>query len=219
MEATKEKTFLPVEEAVELLQSLDHPQFKDGVSVELHFRLNINPLKSDQLVRSSLILPHGTGKTLKIAAFVTSDKEAEAKKAGADIIGGDDLIAKIKKSEKIDFDVAVAEPAMMTKLPVIARLLGVAGVMPNPKNGTVGDDITKMIDLIKQGKVDFKNDKSSNIHLLVGKINKEFDSKKLVENINTAIEAVEKSKPEGVKKKYILTIHLASTMSPSIRLR
>jgi large subunit ribosomal protein L1 len=217
--ATKDNEILELDKAVETLLSLEQPKFKDGASVELQFNLNINPTKSDQLVRSSLVLPHGTGKQVKIAAFVSPENESMAKKAGADIVGGEDLIEKIKKTEKIDFDIAIAEPALMTKLPVIARLLGVAGVMPNPKNGTVSEDITSMIELIKKGKVDFKNDKSSNIHFVVGKINSKFSKEMLIENIQASIEAVEKAKPDGVKKKYILTIHISSSMNPSIKIR
>ena len=144
-EATKGKEILEVTEAVELLQSLEMPNFKNGSTIELHYKLNINPTKSDQLVRGSVVLPHGTGKQIKIAAFVSADKEVEAKKAGADVIGGEELIEEIKKSGKLEFDIAIAEPSMMSKLPVIARVLGVAGMMPNPKNGTVGDDNKGMI--------------------------------------------------------------------------
>jgi large subunit ribosomal protein L1 len=207
-----------ISKAVETLLSLEHPKFKDGASVELHFNLNINPTKSDQFVRGNLVLPHGSGKKLKIAAFVTEASVAAAKKAGADIVGGDDLIEEIKKTNKIDFDIAIAQPDMMKKLPVIARVLGTAGVMPNPKTGTVGENIEEMITLIKKGKVDFKNDKSGNIHILVGKINKDFDVAKLVENIQSAMDAVEKAKPEAVKKKFVLSAHIAASMSPSIRI-
>jgi large subunit ribosomal protein L1 len=207
-----------VEEAVGVLQSLTHPSFKNGVSVELHVNLNINPTKSDQFVRGSVVLPHGTGKKVKIAAFVSDAKADEAKKAGAEIVGGEDLIEEIKKTNKINFDIAVAEPAMMTKLPTIARLLGTAGVMPNPKTGTVGENISEIVELIKKGKVDFKNDKSGNIHILVGKISNEFSKEQLIENINSAIEAVEKVKPEAVKKKFFNTIHIACSMSPSVKI-
>lgn len=206
-----------VEQAVELLMTLDLPKFKEGSTVELHFNLNINPTKSDQLVRSNVVLPHGTGKKIKVAAFVTAEKIDEAKKAGAALVGGEDLIEEIKKSEKVDFDIAVAEPEMMKKLPVIARILGVAGVMPNPKTGTVGQDIKGIIEPLLKGKINFKNDKTSNIHLICGKVNKEFSKDQLVENINTAIEAVAKSKPDAIKKKFINSAYLTTSMSPSIR--
>ncbi|MGL4758402.1 MAG: 50S ribosomal protein L1 [Patescibacteria group bacterium] len=208
-----------VEKAIETLQKLEAPKFKDGPSVELHVKLNINATKSDQLVRASVVLPHGTGKSVRIAAFVTPENEALAKKLGATKVGGEELINEIKESGKIDFDIAIAQPEIMKLLPPIARTLGTAGVMPNPKTGTVGDDIEDIIKTILAGKVDFKNDKSGNVHILVGKLNTKFDTNKLVENINSAIESIEKAKPEVIKKKYIVSAHIASTMSPSIRVR
>ena len=216
-ESTKNEV-VDIKKAVEVLYTLEHSNFKESVSVELHVKLNINPTKSDQFVRGNLVLPHGTGKKLTIAAFVTEGNIELAKKAGAQIAGSDDLIEEIKNSGKINFDIAVAEQEMMKKLPLIARLLGTAGVMPNPKTGTVGDNIEEMISLIKKGKVDFKNDKSGNIHILCGKINKDFDIEKIVENVTAALDAVEKSKPEAVKKKFVISAHLACSMSPSVRI-
>lgn len=216
-ELTKNEV-VSIQKAVETLYSLEHPSFKDGSSVELHVKLNINPTKSDQFVRGNLVLPHGTGKKLTIAAFVTEGNIELAKKAGANIVGSDELIEEIKNSGKINFDIAVAEQEMMKKLPAIARLLGTAGVMPNPKTGTVGDNIEEMITLIKKGKVDFKNDKSGNIHILCGKINDDFSIEKIVENVTAAFESVEKSKPEAVKKKFVVSAHLACSMSPSVKI-
>ena len=209
----------PVDKAVEILLDFEQPSFKEGASIELHFKLFINTTKSDQLVRSSVVLPFGTGKEVKIAAFVNPENVELAKKLGAFRVGSEDLIDEIKTSGKVDFDIAIAEPAMMKKLPAIARILGTAGVMPNPKTDTVGDDITSLINIIKAGKVDYKNDKASNLHLSVGKINKNFDQAKITANIQAAIDSVEKAKPEALKKKYIDTIHIASTMSPSVRIR
>jgi large subunit ribosomal protein L1 len=216
-ELTKNET-VTIQKAVETLYALEHPSFKDGSSVELHVNLNINATKSDQFVRGNLVLPHGTGKKITIAAFVTEANIELAKKAGADIVGSDELIEELKNSGKINFDIAIAEQEMMKKLPVIARLLGTAGVMPNPKTGTVGDNIEEMISLIKKGKVDFKNDKSGNIHVLCGKLNKDFNIEKIVENITAAFEAIEKSKPEAVKKKFVISAHIACSMSPSIKI-
>jgi large subunit ribosomal protein L1 len=207
-----------VEDAVKTLLSLTHPKFKQGVSVELQMKLNINPTKSDQLIRTSLTLPHGNGKVVRVAAFVTPDNEKLAKAAGADVIGGDLLIDEIKKSGKIDFDAAVAEPEMMKKMAPIARVLGTAGVMPSPKNDTVGTDVEAMVKLIKSGKFDVKNDKQGNIHIVIGKINKDFDEKKLVENILSALDAIEKAKPEAVKKKLMASAFISATMSPSIKI-
>jgi large subunit ribosomal protein L1 len=216
--ALQGKEILELNQAVELLFNLDQPKFKEGPSIELHLKLSVNPTKSDQFVRSSVVLPHGTGKKIRIAAFVSADKVELAKKAGAQIVGGEDLIEQIKSDQKIDFDIAIAQPELMKKLPVIARLLGTAGVMPNPKTGTVGENVEEMINLIKSGKVDFKNDKTSNLHILCGKINGEFTAAKIVENVQAALDAVEKAKPEAIKKKYILSAHLATSQSPSIRI-
>jgi large subunit ribosomal protein L1 len=207
-----------VESAVKTILGLEQPAFKDGSSLEIHFKLNINPTKSDQLVRNSVVLPHGTGKKVIVAAFVNPENADLAKKAGADVVGSEDLIEQIKMSGKVNFDKAIAEPDMMKKLPAIARILGTAGVMPNPKLGTVGTNIEEMIKIIKAGKVDFRNDKTGNVHFLIGKLNKSFTEEQLIANVKSAIDAVEKCKPDVIKKKYIESIYLASTMSPSLRL-
>lgn len=209
---------LPIDKAVTTIFSFDQASFKNGATIEIHFKTAINPTKSDQLVRGSVVLPHGTGKDIKIAAFVSPENVDKAKKLGAYKAGSDDLIDEIKNGGKVDFDIAIAQPEMMKKMPAIARILGTAGVMPNPKTGTVGDNLEEMINLIKAGKVDFKNDKGANIHFAVGKINKEFNETKVTENILAAIDAVEKAKPSVIKK-YITGIYLASTMSPSVKVR
>jgi large subunit ribosomal protein L1 len=208
-----------IEEALKVLQTFENPNFKNGTTVELHFNLAINPTKSDQLVRSSVLLPFGTGKEIKIAAFINPENEALAKKLGCYKVGGEDLIEELKNSGKVDFDIAIAQPDLMKKLPVIARLLGTSGVMPNPKTGTVGDNIEEIINLIKAGKVDYKNDKSGNIHFAVGKLNKNFDLEKLSANITAGVDSVDKSKPDAIKKKFINSISISSTMSPSIKIR
>ncbi len=210
---------LPLQEAVQLLFDFDQPKFKDGTTVELHAKLNINPTKSDQLVRGSVSMPNGTGQKIKIAAFVAPENVDRAKKAGAEVVGGEELIDEIKNSGKISFDIAVAEPEMMKKLPPIARILGTAKVMPNPRTGTVGENIEEMIQTILAGKVDYRNDKTGNVHIICGKINSDFNQEKIVENVRAAITSLEKAKPEGVKKKYILSMHLASSMSPSIKIQ
>lgn len=217
-ESTPESGKFEIAEACNLLFELQQPNYKDGASVELHFKLNINPTKSDQLIRSSVVLPHGTGKKLKIAAIVTPEKEKEAKEAGAEIVGGEELINEIKKSGSADFDKVVAEPKMMPKLPAIARILGVAGVMPSPKTGTVGENVGEIIKTVMAGKVDFKNDKTGNLHFTCGKINSSFTPKKIQENIETIIQAVEKAKPEVIKKKFIISKTLATSLSPAIKL-
>lgn len=217
-EAMGKNTSLTVEKAVELLFDFDQPKFKEGPMVELHIRLNINPTKSDQLVRSSVVLPNGTGKKIVIAAFVTPENVDRARKAGAEVAGSDDLIEQIKNSGTVDFDIAIAQPEMMKKLPAIARILGTRGIMPNPKSGTVGDNIEEIINLIKAGKVDYKNDKTGNLHIPCGKINDQFTPEKIVENIKAALESVEKAKPEAIKKKFVLSAFLATTQSPSVKI-
>ena len=162
-------------------------------------------------------LPNGTGKTKRVAAFVTEIKEAEAKAAGATIVGGEELIKKIKETEKTDFDVAIAEPAMMPKLAQIAKILGTRGLMPNPKTGTVGVNIGEMVKEIAGGKVNFKNDDSANIHQIIGKSN--FDSKALLENLKTLNQAILQAKPMSVKGQLISSITINSTMGPGIRVK
>jgi large subunit ribosomal protein L1 len=209
-----------IEKAVELLFQLEQPKFVEGASVELHVKLNINPTKSDQLIRASVSLPHGTGKALKVVAFVNEENVSKIKALGLCYkVGSDDLVDEIKASGKVDFDIAIAEPDMMKKLPAIARVLGVAGVMPNPKTGTVSDDVEGMLKTILAGKVDYKNDKSGNVHIPCGKVNPKFDVAKIIENVTAAMESVEKAKPDVIKKKYIVSAHLATTMSPSIKIR
>lgn len=217
--AQVEKRLYTIEEAVKTLMSMEQPKFKNGTTVELRMKLNIDATKSDQLIRSSVVLPHGTGKEVRVAAFVNAENEKIAKEAGADVIATENYLDEIKKTGKIDFDAAVAEPDMMKKLAPLARILGTAGVMPSPKNGTVGTDIASMVKVLKSGKIDIKNDKGGNLHLVVGKLNKNFDAEKLAKNIKTAIEAVEKAKPEAVKKKLIAGAYLKSTMSPSIQIQ
>jgi large subunit ribosomal protein L1 len=216
--AQVEQKVYTIEDAVTALMAMELPKFKNGVTVELRFKLNIDATKSDQLIRSSVVLPHGTGKEVRVAAFVNPENEKAAKAAGADVIGNDVYLEELKKTGKIDFDAAVAEPDMMKKLAPLARVLGTAGVMPSPKNHTVGTDIAAMVKMLKSGKIDIKNDKGGNVHLVVGKINKDFDATKLAENIKIAYEAVEKAKPEGVKKKLIAGAYLKSTMSPSVKI-
>ena len=210
----KEKVYSP-EEAIELAKKTATTKFTG--SVEVHVRTNIEAKKTDQAVRGTVALPHGTGKTKRIAAFVTDAKAADAKAAGATLIGGEDLIKEIKESEKTDFDVAVAEPAMMAKLAQIAKILGTRGLMPNPKTGTVSDNIAQAIKEIAGGKVNFKNDDSGNIHLTIGKT--DFDSGKLLENLKAFHDALIRSKPASVKKTFIASVTLNATMGPGIRVK
>ena len=212
MEYDKLKSY-EAEAAINLTKKLSKTKF--DASVEAHFRLGINPKKGEQQVRSAVSLPHGSGKTIKVAAFVTPDKEKEVKKAGADYVGGEDLIAKIKKTEKTDFQVAIAEPAMMKSLAKIAKILGTRGLMPSPKNETVTSDPAKAAIELKKGKVSFKNDDTGNVHVVIGKAS--FDSKKLLENYETLLRAVKKARPASAKGIYIKNISISSSMGPGIK--
>jgi large subunit ribosomal protein L1 len=211
---TADKVYSP-EEAIELAKKTANTKFVG--SIEVHVRTLIDAKKTDQAVRGTVSLPNGTGKTKRVAAFVTDAKEKEAKDAGAVLVGGEELIKQIKESEKTDFDVAVAEPAMMPKLAQIAKILGTRGLMPNPKTGTVSIDIGKTIQEIAGGKVNFKNDDSGNIHQIIGKSN--FDSAKLLENLKAFYQAVTQSKPMTVKGQYIASVTLNVTMGPGIKVK
>jgi large subunit ribosomal protein L1 len=202
-----------LEEALEILEKF--PKAKFDESVEVHIRLNVDPKKSDQQVRTSMSLPHGTGKTQKIAAF-TETQQDEAKKAGAEIVGDEKLIAKIIDTKKIDFDVAVATPEMMPKLSKAARVLGPRGLMPNPKTGTVGPKVEEMIKELQKGKADCKNDKTGNIHQVIGK--RSFGKDKLKENAEMLLETISKNKPAKVKGKLLKTITITATMTPGIKI-
>lgn len=208
----KEKVYTP-EEAIELAKKTATTKFVG--SMEVHIRTFIDAKKTDQAVRGTVSLPHGTGKTKKVAAFVTEAKEKEAKDAGAALVGGEELIKQIKETEKTDFDVAVAEPAMMPKLAQIAKILGTRGLMPNPKTGTVGANVGEIIKEIAGGKVTFKNDDSGNIHQIIGKSN--FDTKQLVENLKALYEAVTQSRPSTVKGQFLGNVTINVTMGPGIR--
>ncbi len=214
-EAVDSAKIYSVEEAIELAKKTANTKFIG--SIEVHVRLGIDPKKTDQSVRGGTTLPNGTGKSKKVAAFVTEAKEKEAKEAGAALVGGEDLIKRIKETEKTDFDVAVAEPALMKSMAPIAKILGQRGLMPNPKTGTVTENIGQVIREISAGKIDFKNDESGNIHQIVGKTN--FDSEKLAQNFRTFIEAVQAVKPNSVKKQYIVGVTMNSTMGPGIKVR
>ncbi len=200
-----------VEEAMELVKKLSYSKFPG--SVEVHIKTWADPRYQDQQIRWTVVLPHGTGKSVKVAAFVSDDKIEEAKKAGADIAGNQDLLAKIEKGE-IDFDVLVTTPDMIRELAKVAKILGPKGLMPSPKAGTVTPNIASTIEEIKKGRVEFKLDKTGNIHVSIGKV--DFDTKKLVENFNALLQAIEDARPTGVKGKLIRKIVVAPTMGPGV---
>ena len=202
-----------VDEAVEFL--IENAKTKFDESVEVHLRANIDPKQADQLIRGSVVLPYGIGKEKKIAVFAEGDKAAEAKEAGADLIGGEDLIEKIKQKKEINFDVSVATPDMMRKLASIAKILGPKGLMPSPKTDTVTTDIKKTVEQLKKGKINFKNDDSGNVHQLVGKVS--FGKDKLKENITAYIQAIRDAKPSGAKGEFIKNVVVTSTMGVGIK--
>ena len=202
-----------IEEAVKLIKETS--QVKFDASVEVHVRLGIDPKKGDQIVRGSAALPHGTGKSIKIAAFVPNDRVKEAKEAGADIVGDEDLINDIKKTSKCDFDIAVTTPTMMKQLAVIARVLGQKGLMPNPKTGTISEDLKKTIAELKKGKVSYKNDDTANVHLTIGKTS--FTDEALIENFTTFFNSLKKAKPQSLKGTYLKSLTLSSSMGPGIK--
>jgi large subunit ribosomal protein L1 len=185
-------------------------------AIELHVRLGVDSSKSDQQVRGTISLPHGTGKTKRVAAFVQSEKEAEAKEAGADIIGGEELIAEIAQKGTIDFDVAIATPVMMPKIAKLARLLGPRGLMPNPKTDTVGPNVKKMVTEQKAGKESFKNDKAGNIHQSFGRAS--FTEAQLEENFHALMESIKRLRPQSTKGIYIENASICSTVGPGIKI-
>ena len=200
-----------LDEASALVKEITTTKFDS--SVDLAIRLGVDPKKANEMVRGVVSLPHGTGKSLKLLALVTPDKEEEAKKAGADLVGLDDHIEKIKKGW-VDVDVIVTMPSVMGKLGPLGKVLGPRGLMPNPKTGTVTMDIAKAVSDIKGGKIDFKVDKTGIIHASVGKVS--FTADKIKDNANELIKTIIKLKPSGAKGTYIKSISMSSTMSPGI---
>lgn len=201
-----------ISEALLLLK--ESPAVFDS-GVELHVKLGIDPKKSEQTVRGTAVLPHGTGKTKCVAAFVSSRYEQEARDAGADIIGTEEVIATIQKTGKCAFDVAVATPDMMKKLGSIAKILGQQGLMPNPKTETVGNNVDKMVRELKTGKIAFRSDNGGNVHFLIGRVS--FDMKQLEENAANIVKALQRAKPDESKGIYLQAATLATSMSPGIR--
>jgi large subunit ribosomal protein L1 len=199
-----------------LVKLKEQAKEKFDSSIEVHFNLGIDAKKGDQQIRGSISLPHGSGKSVRVAAFAEGDDLKQAKEAGADLAGGEDLIAEIGKSGKLDFDVAVAHPTIMSQLAKIAKILGPKGLMPSPKDETVTPNVAKTVKELKNGKISFKNDDTGNLHTVIGK--KSFTDDQLAENFNALIEKIMKSKPLGVKGEYIKAVYINSTMSPSFKI-
>lgn len=210
VDATREYT---LEEATALVKELNYTKF--DASVDIDVRLGVDPRKSDQMVRGVVSLPHGTGKKVRVLVLCTPDREAEAREAGADYVGLDNYISDIEKGWT-DIDVIITMPTVMAKVGKLGRVLGPRGLMPNPKAGTVTMEVGKAVKDVKQGKIDFKVDKTGIIHTAVGKVS--FDSDKLTDNVTEVLLALQKLKPSSAKGTYIQTIFISSTMSPSIKI-
>lgn len=202
-----------LKEAILTLKKMSSPKF-DG-SVDLHFNLSIDSKKSDQMVRGTVVLPHGTGKKVRVAVFCKGEHEKKAREANADFVGGNELIDKIAAGF-LDFDCAIATPEMMKDLSKLGKVLGPRGLMPSPKTGTVTNDIEKAIEDVRKGKVEFRVDKQGGIHLSVGKIS--FEEMKLYDNASKVIEAINESKPGSVKGKFVRSLSIASSMNPGLNI-
>jgi len=202
-------------EALELVKSLSSASFDE--TVEAAFRLGIDPRKADQLVRGTVSLPHGTGKTIRVAVITSSDKQAEAEAAGADLVGGEELVAELTAGRALDFDLMIASPDMMAKVGTLGRVLGPRGLMPNPKAGTVTQDIGKAVTEFKGGRIEYRNDKFGNVHVPIGKVS--FDAEKLVENFQAISGEINRARPASAKGVYMRNISVSSTMGVGIRVQ
>ncbi|AWN27938.1 MULTISPECIES: 50S ribosomal protein L1 [Streptomyces] len=208
----RERLYAPLE-AVRLAK--DTASVKFDATVEVAMRLGVDPRKADQMVRGTVNLPHGTGKTARVLVFATGDRAAAAEAAGADIVGSDELIDEVSKG-RLDFDAVVATPDLMGKVGRLGRVLGPRGLMPNPKTGTVTPDVAKAVTDIKGGKIEFRVDKHANLHFIIGKVS--FDETKLVENYAAALEEISRLKPSAAKGRYIKKATITTTMGPGIPL-
>jgi large subunit ribosomal protein L1 len=203
-----------VDEAVALLKDVAKAKFDE--TVEVHFKMGVDGRHADQQVRGAIVLPHGTGNSKRVLVIAKGEKAEEAKAAGADFVGAEDMVEKIQKENWFDYDVIVATPDMMGLIGRLGRVLGPKGLMPNPKSGTVTFDLTKAVNEIKAGKVEYRLDKTNIIHCTIGKIS--FENEKLAENLAALTEAINKARPAAAKGTYLRSVTLTSTMSPGIKL-
>ena len=201
-------------EALTLVSEIATAKFDE--TVEAHIKLGVDSRHADQQVRGAIVLPHGTGKTKKVLVFAKGEKAKEAEAAGADFVGAEDLVQKIQKENWFDFDVVVATPDMMGVVGRLGRVLGPKGLMPNPKSGTVTFDVTKAVEEIKAGKVEYRLDKSNIIHVAIGKVS--FGGEKLAENFNVLMNAIIKAKPSAAKGQYLRSVTVTSTMGPGVKI-
>ena len=201
-------------EAVTLIQKIKFAKFDE--TVEVHMRLGVDPKHADQMVRGTVVLPNGLGKSKKVLVIASGDKQREAQEAGADLVGGEDMVTKIQTESWTDFDAVIATPDMMRSVGKLGKVLGPRGLMPNPKTGTVTTDVAQAVKEIKAGKVEFRVDKTGVIHAPVGKIG--FETGKLLANADSLIQAVIKAKPSAAKGKYVKSVTICSTMGPGVPL-
>jgi large subunit ribosomal protein L1 len=204
----------PLDEAIPLLQKIKYAKFDE--TVEVHMRLGVDPKHADQMVRGTVVMPNGLGKSKKVLVIAGADRQKEAEEAGADIVGGEEIVTRIQSEGWTDFDAVIATPDMMRSVGKLGKVLGPRGLMPNPKTGTVTTEVAKAIKEIKAGKVEFRVDKNGIIHSPVGKLS--FSTVKLIENASSLIQAVLKAKPAAAKGKYVKTATVCSTMSPGVSL-
>jgi large subunit ribosomal protein L1 len=204
------REYLPAE-AIGLIKQ--YPDAKFDETVEVAFRLGVDPRKADQIVRGTVSLPNGTGRSVRVAVFAQGPKATEAREAGADVVGGEELVEEVMKGN-IDFDAAIATPDLMASVGKAGRVLGPRGLMPNPKTGTVTQDIAKAVGEIKGGRIEYKTDRTGNVHMVIGK--KSFAEKQLLENYLTAVDEILRAKPSAAKGKYVKSLTVATTMGPGI---
>ncbi len=208
----RDQEFAPAE-AFELVKSMATRKFDE--TIEVAIRLGVDPRKADQMIRGTVSLPHGTGKTVRVAVFATGDAAREAEEAGADIVGGDDLITRVEGGF-LDFDVAIATPDLMAKVGKLGRTLGPRGLMPNPKTGTVTNEVAKTVAEFKAGKVEYRTDRYGNVHVPVGKAS--FETQALLENYHAVLDELLRAKPAASKGRYIRSVTASSTMGPGVRI-
>ena len=203
-----------VAEAIDLVKEVSFASFDE--TVELDVRLGVDPRKADQIVRGTLSLPSGTGRSERVAVFAAGEQAAEARAAGADVVGADDLVARVRDEGFLDFDVAIATPDLMGQVGTLGRVLGPRGLMPNPKTGTVTADVGKAVTEFKGGRVEYRTDKVGNVHVRVGKVS--FTRDQLLANVQAVMDELVRAKPAAAKGRYLRTVSLAATMTPSVRI-
>ncbi len=199
-------------DAIDLVKATAKAGFDE--TIELALRLGVDPRKADQIVRGTLSLPAGTGRTARVAVFAAGEKASDARAAGADVVGADDLVERIAKEGFLDFDVAIATPDLMGKVGTLGRVLGPRGLMPNPKTGTVTDDVERAVTEFKGGRVEYRTDKVGNIHIRIGKAS--FDRAQLLENLHAVMDEIHRAKPASAKGRYVRAVTVSSTMGPGV---